>query len=183
VPASDVAAPIEGVVLEQAAPPVAEEKPFTAPEPVASVSDAEAMTLALTPPQRTAIILLTSGHTLVASATAAGVNRTTLYRWLKGDSAFLAAFNAWQKDVIDTARGRILALSDLAVNTVAKAMTKGDASTAMKVLGAIGALDRVAPGSTDPDEIKRVQKLEKMKSQTALRKAEARAEMESYEPL
>jgi len=149
-------------------------------DPFAAVSAAEAMTLSLTPPQQKAIRLLTSGHTLVASATAAGVNRTTLYRWLKGDAAFLAAFNAWQKDVLDTTRGRILALSDLAVNTVAKAMTRGDATIALKILGSIGAMDRIAPGSTDPDEIERVQKLERMKTKTALRQAENRAEMESY---
>jgi hypothetical protein len=156
------------------------------PEPglaaVSPVSLDEARSLSLTPPQRMAIQLLTSGKSLVAAATAAGVNRTTLYRWLKGDPAFVAAYNAWQKDVRDTARGRILALSDLAITTIAKAITQGDTRSALKILKATGALTHKDPGSTDPDEIQRVQRLERLKAQTALRRAENRAEMDAEMP-
>jgi hypothetical protein len=149
---------------------------------VAPVSLDEAMSMSLSPPQRLAIQLLTSGKSLVAAATAAGVNRTTLYRWLKADPAFVAAYNAWQKDVRDTARGRILALSDLAITTVAKAMLGGDAKSAIKILQATGALTHEDPGSTDPTEIQRLQRLERLKAQTALRRAETRAEMDSQTP-
>ena len=141
-------------------------------EGFAAVSAAEARVLALSGPQRTAIELLTSGHTLVAAATAAGVSRMTLYRWLQGDANFLAAFNAWQQDVLDTARGRVLALSDLAVNTIAKSMSGGDAKTALKVLQSMGVLERAKPGSTDPAEIKRLQDLEARRAKTAAKKAE-----------
>jgi hypothetical protein len=78
--------------------------------------------LSLTPPQRKAIEKLTAGHTVADSATAAGVNRCTLYRWLKHDPEFQAAYNAWQQDAIATARGRLLALTDTAVTAVGKAM-------------------------------------------------------------
>jgi hypothetical protein len=149
----------------------------------AAVSQAEALMLSLSPPQRTAIELLTSGKTLATAATAAGVSRMTLYRWLKADAAFSAAYNAWQKDILDTARARLLALSDLAVTTVAKSMALGNAQVAMKVLQSIGAMDHPEPGSTDPDEILRMQKLERLRAQTALRKAESRAEMEAEMPL
>jgi len=148
-------------------------------QPIAPVSMAEATSMELSPPQQTAIQLLTSGHTLVASATAAGVSRMTLHRWLKGDAAFSAAFNAWQKDVLDTARGRLLALTDLAVTTVAKSMSRGDARTAFKVLNSIGLLERAQPGSTDVGEIERQQNLERTKADTALRKAESSAELEA----
>jgi hypothetical protein len=149
----------------------------------APVSEAESLMLALPPAQRTAIELLTSGKTLVAAATAAGVTRMTLYRWLKADAAFSAAYNAWQKDILDTTRARLLALSDLAVSTVAKSMALGDARTAIKLLQSLGALERPQPGSSDPDEILRVQKLERLKAQTALRKAETRAQMEADLPM
>jgi hypothetical protein len=149
----------------------------------APVSQAESLMLALPPAQRTAIELLTSGKTLVAAATAVGVTRMTLYRWLKADAAFSAAYNAWQKDILDTARARLLALSDLAVSTVAKSMAQGDARTAVKLLQSLGALELPQPGSTDPDEILRVQKLERMKAQTALRKAETRAQLEADLPM
>jgi len=152
-----------------------DESPIVIDEGFAVVTQAEALKLALSAPQRAAIELLTSGHTLVAAATAAGVSRMTLYRWLKGDAAFSAAFNAWQQDVLDTARGRVLALSDLAVTTIAKSMSRGDAKTALKVLQSIGALDRRKVGSTDPEEIERQQNLEWKKAKTAAKKAETDA--------
>jgi hypothetical protein len=130
-------------------------------ESFAAVSAAEALSLALTPGQRKAIEMLTSGHTLVDSATAAGVGRTTLYRWLKGDAKFLAAYNAWQQDALATARGRLLAMSDLAVTTVGKAMNAGDSKTALAVLKSLGVMDRVQPGPTDPEEVVREQALER----------------------
>jgi hypothetical protein len=117
--------------------------------------------LALTPGQRKAIEMLTSGHTLVDSATAAGVGRTTLYRWLKGDAKFLAVYNSWQQDALATARGRLLAMSDLAVTTIGKAMSAGDAKTALAVLKALGVMERVQPGATDPDEVTRQQEMER----------------------
>src|SRR5205807_2282667 len=112
----------------------------------AAVSEAEARGLALSPAQRTAIERLTSGSTLVDSALAAGVNRTTLYRWLKNDPAFLAAYNAWQQDALATARGRLLALTDSAVLAVGKAMGKGDGRLALRLLERMGIADRPAPG-------------------------------------
>jgi hypothetical protein len=157
--------------------------PETGIAPVSPVSLDEAISLSLSPPQRMAIQLLTSGQSLVAAATAAGVNRTTLYRWLKGDPAFVAAYNAWQKDVRDTARGKVLALSDLAITTIAKAMTRGDTRSALKILQATGALTHQEPGSTDPVEIDRLQKLERLKAQTALQHAENKAEMDADLPL
>ncbi len=66
----------------------------------------------LSPAQARAIEMLASGHTVATAAEAVGVGRTTIYRWLKGDAAFVAAFNAWQQDMLDTARGRLLALTD-----------------------------------------------------------------------
>ena len=136
------------------------------------------MSLALSPPQRKAIELLTSGRTVIDAAQAAGVNRATLYRWLSGDAAFVAAYNAWQKDVLATTRGRLLALTDLAVTTVTKAMTHGDAKTAMKILKSMGALDTPTPGATDPEEIERQQNLDWKKQKTAARKEENSAFMD-----
>ena len=63
-------------------------------------------------------------------------------------------------------------LSDLAVNTIAKSMSGGDAKTALKVLQSMGVLERAKPGSTDPAEIKRLQDLEARRAKTAAKKAE-----------
>ncbi len=52
--------------------------------------------LAMSPQQQVAIEQLVAGKSLVASATSAGVTRLTLYRWLKSDPVFTAAYNAWR---------------------------------------------------------------------------------------
>ena len=144
--------------------------------PVAVVSLTEQLGLSLTTQQRKAIEQLTSGRTLVESATAAGVSRMTLYRWLKGDAVFQAAFNAWQNDLLDTARARVLSLTDLAVTTVARSMGRGDGKTALRILERVGVLDRAQPGSTDATEIARQQKLTQKRAEIAAR-SEARQVM------
>jgi hypothetical protein len=150
----------------------------TADLPFAAVSPAEARAMPLSPAQRTAIEKLTSGHTLVDSATAAGVNRTTLYRWLKHDPAFQAAYNAWQHDALATARGRLLALSDIAVTAVSKAMQRGDGRLALKVLERMGIAERPTPGPTDTEEVKREQAVENKSREIERRKAEERVRFE-----
>ncbi len=113
----------------------------------------------LSPAQSKAMEMLASGHTIAIAAESAGVARSTIYRWLKGDAAFVAAFNAWQQDMLDTARGRLLALTDTAVTAVAKSMEKGDAKTALVLLKHLGALRRATPGPTDPADVQRQQNL------------------------
>lgn len=141
--------------------------------PFAAVSRAEAMAMALSPAQRTAIEKLTSGHTMVDSAAAAGVGRATLYRWLKNEPAFQAAFNAWQHDAVATARGRLLALTDIAVTAVGKAMQRGDGRLALKVLERMGIAERPTPGPTDAEEVKREQVMEKRGREIVWRKAQS----------
>ena len=139
----------------------------------AAVSAAEAGAMALSPSQRTAIEMLTSGHTAIDSAKAAGVNRVTLHRWLKSDATFQAAYNAWQQDALATARGRMLALTDAAVTAVAKAMSRGDGRLALRLLEKLGAAERATPGATDVEEVKREQALERRKRDVELRKKES----------
>ena len=136
--------------------------------PFAAVSPAEALAMPLTPAQRTAIARLTAGHTLLDAATAAGVNRTTVYRWLKHDPAFLAAYNAWQADAIATARGRLLALTDAAVTTVHRSLQRGDGRLALKLLERLGIADRPTPGPTDPEDVKREQAVEQKNRESTL---------------
>jgi hypothetical protein len=129
-----------------------------------ALSPAEALALALSPEQHTAIEKMLSGHTLAASATAAGVTRMTLYRWLHHDSKFQAAYSAWQLDAITGARTKLLAMTDTAVNTVGRAV-KNDAKLAMAVLKAVGVLDRPRPGSTDPEEVEKLMEIARLQKQ------------------
>jgi hypothetical protein len=106
--------------------------------------------------QQIAMEKLASGETIVDAAQAA-----TLHRWLKQDARFAAAYNAWQQEAVATARGRLLALSDQAVTTVANSVKAGDTRAALLVLKAMGAMDRPTPGPTDPEGVLREQELER----------------------
>ena len=139
------------------------------PDPV--LSAAEAVALALSPEQRTALEKMLTGHTLVASATAAGVTRMTLYRWLHDDAKFQAAYNAWKLDAVTGAQTKILAMTDTAVNTVGRAV-KTDPKVALTVLKAVGALDRPRPGSTDPEEMERRMEIARRQKENKLEEEE-----------
>jgi len=140
------------------------------PEPVAVVTPAEATALMLSKPQRTAIIQLTSGSTRSAAAIAAGVTRATLYKWLNHDPAFQAAFNAWQKDLITTTQGQLLAASQEAVAVVLSAIRRGDARLAWKLLQSQGLIAPPNPGPTDVRELQLRQELDRKKKDVAERK-------------
>lgn len=174
---ADKAGPVAAGTLLPAAAAATPEAALL-PACFAAVSAAEARGLALTPPQRTAIEKITSGYTLVDAASAAGVNRTTLYRWLKHDAEFQAAFNAWQHDALATARGRLLGLTDSAVTTVAKGIQSGDRGMAKWLLERLGVAKPAAPGSTDAKEIARQEKIERDKADLAMRMEESKLDLE-----
>jgi transposase-like protein len=131
------------------------------------ITSAEATELALSPAQFVAIDLMLQGSTMVAAARSAGVTRKTLYRWLHHDPKFQAAYNAWQLDALTSARSRLLAMTDDAVNTLA-ARVKTDGRLAFSLLKSLGTLDRPTPGSTDPEEIEVQRQLEAQRAQEKL---------------
>jgi hypothetical protein len=127
----------------------------------------EVTALALSPSQLTAIQKMLSGHSLGASAGAAGVTRQTLYNWIHHDPKFQAAYNAWQLDALTSVRTKLLAMGDSAVNTVSRAV-KHDPKIALAVLKAIGTLTAATPGSTDPEEVEERMELNRSQEQQEL---------------
>ena len=107
----------------------------------------------LSPPQRAAVRRLVAGETVAAAAAAAGVSRRTVFRWLSDDPHFAAAHNGWRADLTATAKARLTAAADGAVTAVVTAMGKGDARTAMALLGKLGLLKPQKVGPTDPADI------------------------------
>jgi hypothetical protein len=130
-------------------------------------SPEEAKAFALSREQRRAIEMMLNGSTLGVAASAAGVTRMTLYRWLKHDANFQAAYNAWQQDALVAARTRLLALTDVAVTTVSHA-AKHDARIALSLLKSLGALERPTPGSTDPTEVRQRIEIDRQKADAQL---------------
>jgi hypothetical protein len=138
---------------------------------ITPITREEATELALSPAQYMAIDLLLQGNTLIASAQSAGVTRRTLYRWLHHDAKFRAAYNAWQADVVTSARSRSLGMLDDAANTLAVAV-KTDGRLAYAVLKSMGVLEKPVPGSMDPEEIKQAMEIEEREKENQLKEDE-----------
>ena len=126
----------------------------------------------LTIAQQAAIEALRSGCSFVRAAEGAGVSRVTLYRWVRGDAAFRAAYNAWQAEMADSARARLLKLTDQAVDVVEAALRRSDEKTAVQMLKDLGVLRPRRRGSTDSEvvglQIELQQKREYRKASTAM---------------
>jgi hypothetical protein len=83
--------------------------------------------------QHAALTALTEGKTIRESAQAAGVLRNTVSEWLHRDPVFRAAYNGWRREVIDSARAKVLGLAEAAATAVANAVAKGDARIALSI--------------------------------------------------
>jgi len=110
----------------------------------------------LTPKQVLAAGALTAGQTITDAAQAAGVDRSTVHRWLREDFHFQAALNAARRDLLSEIENRLLRLAHDAANAVGQAIEAGDVSAAIAVLRGIGALSgkRPAIGLENPEELR-----------------------------
>lgn len=114
---------------------------------------------ALTTQQEAAIASLLTGATLAKAAEAAGVDRTTLWRWLKTDAAFVAEHNRARKEQRDAAQLEVRSLTSQAVSTIRDLMTNADAPPAIRLKAALAVLevsknDEVF-GLDDPADVER----------------------------
>jgi hypothetical protein len=95
--------------------------------------------------QQMAITALAEGCTFADSAERAGVDRTTLWRWLKSDPRFVSVYEAWKKELAETARATLLKSADVATTTLLNAINKGDAKLALSLLKGLGVLNSPNP--------------------------------------
>jgi hypothetical protein len=107
----------------------------------------------LTIAQQGAIESLRNGCSFVRAAQDAGVSRSTLYRWVESDPAFKAAYNAWQSEIAESARARLLKLTDQAVDVVEAALRRNDEKTAIQMLKDLGVMRRRRRGSTNAEVV------------------------------
>ena len=114
----------------------------------------------LTAQQHAVLSLLASGRSVMAAAESAGIHRGTVHRWLSTDLNFRAAYNAWKKETVELAAGRLAKLSDDAVSVVCDALQSRDARTAVAVLKGLGLLcGRRPAGATHPPDVQRIAQL------------------------
>jgi hypothetical protein len=132
----------------------------------------------LSPKQRMAIVRLTLCGSHRDAAAAAGVTRVTVWRWMKEDATFQAAFNAWARDQVATTKARVLRMGPQAATAVEKGMARGDARLALRVLENLGFMDRPHVGPTEVQEVERSAKRKDRIRKARERKAEVRIEQE-----
>jgi transposase len=105
-------------------------------------------------PQQAALTALRAGQSFALAAEMAGVHRATVFRWVKRDPYFAAAFNAWKSELQASAEVRLLKLTDKAVDVVEKALERGDEQVAMKMLRQLQVMRRTKVGATDGETMK-----------------------------
>jgi transposase-like protein len=84
--------------------------------------------------QSAALAVLTGGGTITAAAVVAGVDRSTIHRWLRSDERFRQVLNEQRAQATTEARLQLSALTLQAVETIADAIRQGDARIAMTIL-------------------------------------------------
>lgn len=113
-----------------------------------------------TPSQLVAIAALVAGATNTTAAEAAGVDRSTLFRWLKGDAEFVAALNLARSEQAERTRAELRGLASEAVATIRELMTSPQTPPAIRLRAAATALEIAggtgpeSHGPTEPDEVR-----------------------------
>ncbi|HXE54826.1 MAG TPA: helix-turn-helix domain-containing protein [Tepidisphaeraceae bacterium] len=107
----------------------------------------------LSPRQRLALAEIGKGVSIAKAAQTVGVNRSTLHRWIKADPTFRAAYNAWQQEILESARARLVRCADAAADRIAT-MVEYDHKLAFQVVKELGVFRRTSK-QTDPQLVER----------------------------
>ncbi|HEY2588140.1 MAG TPA: hypothetical protein VGI81_20520 [Tepidisphaeraceae bacterium] len=118
------------------------------------IAGSEVQVVGMSTAQESALAALRSGSSFPQAAEQAGVNRATIYRWVQRDAAFRAAYNAWQRELVESAHARLLKLSERAVEVLEDAIKRRDKDIAYKMLKHLGVLRPRRAGSTDERVVK-----------------------------
>ena len=82
------------------------------------------------------------------------MSRSTVYRWIQSDPQFKAAYNLWQQELAESARARLLKMSDKAVDVVEAALNRKEERVAMQMLSKLGVMRPLQRKSTDPEVLR-----------------------------
>ena len=129
---------------------VAESVPVAESGAAKTVPVAESM---LSETQVRALTVIVRGGSLMEAAAAAGVDRTTLYRWRKEDAQFIAALNAWRHEQQLHAKDRLLGLATAATDAVAGTLAGGDGRLGLRVLKELACTGTGPTQPTDPARV------------------------------
>jgi hypothetical protein len=137
----------------------------------------------LTAEQLNALRHLVAGLSLTDTASATGIGRRTLYRWLHEDPVFAATLNLWKREQLESARTQMLGMLAPALKTVGSAVQQGDVSASLHVIRGLGVLTPQKPGTTDPDQLKRKRKIHKHRKEQRLAELERKYRVPDDNPI
>jgi AcrR family transcriptional regulator len=120
----------------------------------------------LTPKQERAVFELLSHPTLEDAAKAAGVNKTTLWRWLQ-DKDFHSAYMSARRESVKQSIARLQRYTSEAADTLHEVMTNKSASDFARVGAAKAILDYAIKAVEIEDLAERVTELESVLKQKA----------------
>jgi len=129
-----------------------------ASQPAPTELPAKSTPLALSSRQVLAFDAMKKGNGLGKSAKLAGVDRSTLRRWIKRDPKFRAEYNKWEDQMFFNVRATLVAGGPAAARRLAKSARKDDKAAA-DLLKTVDKFQRQRPGPTDAGEIRQDQVL------------------------
>lgn len=106
----------------------------------------------LTGEQQRALGMITQGIPIRDVGQQLGIHRGTVYRWLKVNPYFRAAYNAWQLEQQESCRAALVKAAEQAVARVIKAVQL-DANLAWRVIKELGILSRLKSLPVDPRRV------------------------------
>ena len=112
----------------------------------------------LTVSQCSAVAALVVSSSVTDAASRAGVDRSTVHRWLADDPRFVAALNQAKRDALDAIRSQVRAGASEAVQVVRDILASHEVGPAVRLKAALALLQSVgalAPdviGPTDPED-------------------------------
>lgn len=139
----------------------------------------------LTENQRTVMSHLAAGYSIAKAARSAKLSRRTVHRWLEEDVEFCAVYNAWRRELERSARSRLLAICDDAIDTLHNAILAGNVQASLSVAKSIGVMTKSRIGSPDPARVAQRRRVRQMRRAAADIKAvdRARSDLPDGHPL
>ncbi len=112
--------------------------------------------------QERVLAALLGGATVTAAARSADVDRATVHRWLSDDPAFIAAYNSYRLEMVDSVRQEVRFLAADAVKALRSVLSDGSAPAAVKLKAAGEVLklifDETPIGPTNVEDVEAAMK-------------------------
>lgn len=126
---------------------------------------------ALTAVQIEALSALLSGETIKTAAEVAGVDRSTVHRWLRDDWHFQAARNRGIEAIQTATITGLQSLAQSALEAVQKSIHDGDQQTAINVLKGLGLLSghQIVSRSGDPEVLREESEVCRREAESSLK--------------